>query len=199
MCGRGRAKRRLLFEGLKMKQITAPTLIMTGDEDWPCIEPAVPMKKNIATAGLVRDARRRPHHSQIRQCSTRISPNCLLRMPARGRCAILPATVSAILGRGDQILRLFPRKGSVSSFLDFGSPPSRGRVVRSRVIPAINQQVGAGHEALCVARQNTAAAAISSGCPSRPSRFGPGGAARFPCRRSGAPAARSRPRPARAC
>ena len=34
-----------------MKAITAPTLIMTGDEDWPCLEPGVLMKKNIATAG----------------------------------------------------------------------------------------------------------------------------------------------------
>jgi pimeloyl-ACP methyl ester carboxylesterase len=48
------AKRPSLFELVdKMKTITAPTLIMTGDEDWPCIEPGVLMKKNIATAGLV--------------------------------------------------------------------------------------------------------------------------------------------------
>ena len=26
---------------------------MTGDEDWPCIEPGVLMKKNITTAALV--------------------------------------------------------------------------------------------------------------------------------------------------
>ena len=36
-----------------MKAITAPTLIMTGDEDWPCLEPGVLMKKHISTAGLV--------------------------------------------------------------------------------------------------------------------------------------------------
>src|SRR5919205_2952996 len=48
------AKRPSLFELVdKMKAITAPTLIMTGDEDWPCIEPGVLMKKHIATAGLV--------------------------------------------------------------------------------------------------------------------------------------------------
>src|SRR5436190_14642332 len=48
------AKRPSLFELVdKMKQITAPTLIMTGDEDWPCLQPGVLMKKNIATAGLV--------------------------------------------------------------------------------------------------------------------------------------------------
>jgi pimeloyl-ACP methyl ester carboxylesterase len=37
----------------KMHAIIAPTLIMTGDEDWPCLEPGILMKKNIATAGLV--------------------------------------------------------------------------------------------------------------------------------------------------
>ena len=48
------AKRPSLYELVdKMKQITAPTLIMTGDEDWPCLEPGLLMKKTIATAGLV--------------------------------------------------------------------------------------------------------------------------------------------------
>jgi pimeloyl-ACP methyl ester carboxylesterase len=28
-------------------------LVMTGDEDWPCLEPSILMKKNIATAALV--------------------------------------------------------------------------------------------------------------------------------------------------
>jgi pimeloyl-ACP methyl ester carboxylesterase len=37
----------------KMKTITAPALIMTGDEDFPCLEPGILMKRNIATAGLV--------------------------------------------------------------------------------------------------------------------------------------------------
>src|SRR3954462_14024924 len=37
----------------KMKAITAPTLVMTDDEDWPCLEPGILMKKHIATAGLV--------------------------------------------------------------------------------------------------------------------------------------------------
>jgi pimeloyl-ACP methyl ester carboxylesterase len=37
----------------KMKTITAPTLVMTGDEDWPCLEPGILMKKNISAAGLV--------------------------------------------------------------------------------------------------------------------------------------------------
>jgi pimeloyl-ACP methyl ester carboxylesterase len=36
----------------EMKKITAPTLIITGDEDWACLAPGILMKKNIATAGL---------------------------------------------------------------------------------------------------------------------------------------------------
>src|SRR5450631_2356260 len=36
-----------------MKKITVPTLIMTGDEDWACLEPGILMKKTIPTAGLV--------------------------------------------------------------------------------------------------------------------------------------------------
>jgi pimeloyl-ACP methyl ester carboxylesterase len=37
----------------QMKKITAPTLIITGDEDWPCLEPAILMKRTIMSAGLV--------------------------------------------------------------------------------------------------------------------------------------------------
>jgi pimeloyl-ACP methyl ester carboxylesterase len=36
-----------------MAKITAPTLIMTGDEDWPCLKPGLMMKRTITTAGLV--------------------------------------------------------------------------------------------------------------------------------------------------
>jgi len=52
---RGVQKRRpSLFDLVdRMKTITAPTLIMTGDEDWPCLEPALLMKRAIQTAGLV--------------------------------------------------------------------------------------------------------------------------------------------------
>ena len=35
-----------------MRRIEVPTLIVTGDEDEPCLEPAILMKRNIATAGL---------------------------------------------------------------------------------------------------------------------------------------------------
>lgn len=37
----------------EMQKIKVPTLIMTGDEDWPCLEPGILMKKMIPTAGLV--------------------------------------------------------------------------------------------------------------------------------------------------
>jgi pimeloyl-ACP methyl ester carboxylesterase len=52
---RGVQKRRpSLFDLVdKMKTLTVPTLIMTGDEDWPCLEPGILMKKNITTAALV--------------------------------------------------------------------------------------------------------------------------------------------------
>jgi pimeloyl-ACP methyl ester carboxylesterase len=52
---RGVQKRRpSLFDLVdKMKTITVPTLVMTGDEDWPCLEPALLMKRTIPTAGLV--------------------------------------------------------------------------------------------------------------------------------------------------
>ena len=36
-----------------MKRIDVPTLIITGDEDEPCLEPALLMKRSIATSGLV--------------------------------------------------------------------------------------------------------------------------------------------------
>jgi pimeloyl-ACP methyl ester carboxylesterase len=37
----------------KIGTINVPTLVMTGDEDWPCLEPALLMKRNIRTAALV--------------------------------------------------------------------------------------------------------------------------------------------------
>ena len=36
-----------------MKKITVPTLIITGDEDWACLEPGILMKRMISSAGLV--------------------------------------------------------------------------------------------------------------------------------------------------
>jgi pimeloyl-ACP methyl ester carboxylesterase len=36
----------------KMRAINVPTLILTGDEDWPCLAPSVMMKREIPTAAL---------------------------------------------------------------------------------------------------------------------------------------------------
>jgi pimeloyl-ACP methyl ester carboxylesterase len=35
-----------------MQNMSVPTLIVAGDEDDPCLEPAIMMKRAIATAGL---------------------------------------------------------------------------------------------------------------------------------------------------
>ena len=37
----------------QMRQLTVPTLIVTGDEDEPCLEPGIFMKRAISTSGLV--------------------------------------------------------------------------------------------------------------------------------------------------
>jgi pimeloyl-ACP methyl ester carboxylesterase len=39
--------------GDRLERLEVPTLIMTGDEDEPCLEPALFMKRKIPTAGLV--------------------------------------------------------------------------------------------------------------------------------------------------
>ena len=36
----------------KLLQLQVPTLVMIGDEDEPCVEPAVFMKRQIPNAGL---------------------------------------------------------------------------------------------------------------------------------------------------
>ena len=36
----------------KMRAMRVPTLVITGDEDWPCLEPGLLMKRNIPTAAL---------------------------------------------------------------------------------------------------------------------------------------------------
>ncbi len=35
-----------------MRKLTVPTLVLTGDEDWPCLQPALLMKRNIPSAAL---------------------------------------------------------------------------------------------------------------------------------------------------
>ena len=36
-----------------MRELTVPTLVVTGDEDWPCLVPSVFMKRTIPSAGLL--------------------------------------------------------------------------------------------------------------------------------------------------
>jgi len=36
----------------EMKALTVPTLVLTGDEDWPCLQPALLMKQTIPSAAL---------------------------------------------------------------------------------------------------------------------------------------------------
>src|SRR5262249_40571408 len=52
---RGVQKRRPSLYELteRMKTITVPTLVMTGDEDWSCLEPALLMKRTIPGGGGV--------------------------------------------------------------------------------------------------------------------------------------------------
>jgi len=52
---RGVQKRRpSLFDLVdKMRALTVPTLVMTGDEDWPCLEPGLLIKRTVPTAALV--------------------------------------------------------------------------------------------------------------------------------------------------
>ncbi len=35
-----------------MKRLRAPVLVLTGDEDWPCLQPAILMKRSIPSAAL---------------------------------------------------------------------------------------------------------------------------------------------------
>ena len=35
-----------------MKRLTVPTLILTGDEDWPCLAPGIFMKRHIPSAAF---------------------------------------------------------------------------------------------------------------------------------------------------
>jgi pimeloyl-ACP methyl ester carboxylesterase len=36
----------------EMKKITVPTLVISGDEDWPCLLPGILMKQSISSAAL---------------------------------------------------------------------------------------------------------------------------------------------------
>jgi pimeloyl-ACP methyl ester carboxylesterase len=47
-------RRKTIFElEEQLQKLTLPTLLITGDEDEPCVEPAVFMKRHISTSGLL--------------------------------------------------------------------------------------------------------------------------------------------------
>jgi pimeloyl-ACP methyl ester carboxylesterase len=47
------AERPSLYELVEeMKALSVPTLVLTGDEDWPCLQPALLMKQTIPSAAL---------------------------------------------------------------------------------------------------------------------------------------------------
>ena len=57
------ARRPSLFDLVEqMKTITAPTLVVTGDEDWPCLEPGDP------------DEADDPDARASSSCRTRVTP-----------------------------------------------------------------------------------------------------------------------------
>ena len=37
----------------ELERLTVPTLVVTGDEDEPCLEPGIFLKRKIRTSGLV--------------------------------------------------------------------------------------------------------------------------------------------------
>ena len=44
-----------------MKRLHVPTMVVCGDEDWPCLLPAILMKQSIPSAALCVYAKLRPH------------------------------------------------------------------------------------------------------------------------------------------
>ena len=126
---RGVQKRRpSLFDLVdKMKTITVPTLIMTGDEDWPCLEPGVLMKKNIPTAALVVMPKRRPQHQPRGAGAVQHAPRpTYFRPPTQAH--------------GQSAIRARWRARS-----------SAAETALSRVVTAVDQKIGAGHEARRIA------------------------------------------------
>ena len=174
---RGVQKRRpSLFDLVdKMKTITVPTLIMTGDEDWPCLEPGILMKKNIPTAALVVMAETAGH-------------NINLEEPA----ALQHAPVGAVSGGRRR------RLAEARSARDGRHDPRALRRLLRRVVAAVDQQVGAGHEARRVAGKKDRGRGdlVRLAEPLQQMLRSGRCAAPFPCRRSASPAGRFRPRPA---
>ena len=58
----------------KLNSLEVPTLIMIGDEDEPCIEPAVFMKRNIPGSGLAVFPQSGPRRLFAGTCGARLVP-----------------------------------------------------------------------------------------------------------------------------
>ena len=68
----------------KMRALTVPTLILTGDEDWPCLAPSRAAEARDPVGGAGGDAELRPHH-QHRGPRPVQPPRRRLHRPGRGR------------------------------------------------------------------------------------------------------------------
>ena len=80
----------------KLERLTVPTLIMTGDEDDPCLEPGIFMKRKIATSALVVHPQVRPRHQP--RGARPLQPRGA-RLPHRGRRRTLVAARSGLADR----------------------------------------------------------------------------------------------------
>ena len=85
----------------EMAALDVPTLILTGDEDWPCLAPGLLMKRTIPSAGALGDAELRPHHqsrgSRPLQCHRRRLPS-RWSMRGAGRPGIPARSGASITG-----------------------------------------------------------------------------------------------------
>ena len=59
----------------EMRRLSIPTLILHGDEDWPCLSPGILMKQNIALCRTSGHAELRSHHrGSLFSICTRVGP-----------------------------------------------------------------------------------------------------------------------------
>ena len=77
----------------ELERLEVPTLIMTGDEDEPCLEPALYLKRKIRSSGLAGAAQDRPRHQS--RGARRLQPR-RARFPHRGGRRPLAAAESPV-------------------------------------------------------------------------------------------------------
>ena len=128
---RGVQKRRPSLYDLvdRMKTITVPTLIMTGDEDWPCLEPGILMKKSIPTAALL--------------VMANSGHNINLEEPT-----LFNEHLSDLFQAADA--GAWPKRDPRAMAGTILGVEWKGL---SSVIAAVDQKIGASHETRCIARQ----------------------------------------------